>query len=111
MNDYFTTGRWTVNPENGDAFVEAWATFAGWASRKTGAGMLVLMRDLDDPERFVSIGEWETIDAIRTWKGSPEFKERMAQVLQYVSEFEPRNLGLVTTAHDGVSPRAATAAV
>ena len=65
MNDYFTTGRWTVAPENGDAFVEAWATFAGWASRKTGAGMLVLMRDLDDPERFVSIGEWETIDAIR----------------------------------------------
>jgi heme-degrading monooxygenase HmoA len=103
MVEYFTTGRWTVGSDKQDAFVEAWQEFAGWASAKPGAGTLVLMRDLDDPDRFVSIGDWRTVDAIRDWKGSPEFRERIAQVLQHVSEFDPRNLALVATAENGAT--------
>jgi heme-degrading monooxygenase HmoA len=111
VNEYFTTGRWTVSPENREAFVDAWSEFAGWASAKPGAGTLTLMRDLDDPELFISIGDWETVDAIRGWKGSPEFRERIAHVLQYVSEFDPRNLGLVATAENRAAVSHSMAAV
>jgi heme-degrading monooxygenase HmoA len=103
MSKHYTTGRWTVSPGNADAFVEAWETFAAWASGKPGAGALMLTRDVDAPELFVSVGGWETLEAIRSWKGSPEFRERIAHVLQHVSEFESKNLALLVTAEGGAS--------
>ena len=42
---------------------------------------------------------------MRAWKGSPEFKERMARVLQHVSEFNPTELELVATADEGHASR------
>ena len=37
-------------------------------------------------------------DQVRAWKSNPEFRERMAQVLQYVDEFVPSELDVVATA-------------
>jgi heme-degrading monooxygenase HmoA len=111
MNQYFTTGRWTVNPENRAAFIEAWSRFAGWGSGSPGTGTLELMQDLDEPETFISIGDWDTYESIRSWKDAPEFKEQIAQVLQYVSGFEPRNLSLVATAREGASQQHAAVAI
>ena len=110
MNQYFTTGNWTVKPESHEAFIEAWSRFAGPGSGKPGAGTLQLMQDLDNPDVFISIGDWDAYDSIRGWKDTPEFREQIAQVLQHVSEFEPRNLSLVATASDGASQREATPA-
>jgi len=112
MSEVYTTGSWTPNPGSEDAFVEAWKTFAGWASGMPGAGTLRLVRDLHEPGRFVSFGAWESIDQVKAWKGSPEFKERMAQVLQHVDNFHPTELELVATAEDGsaASHTAATVA-
>jgi heme-degrading monooxygenase HmoA len=92
-----------VSSENRDAFAEAWAAFAAWASTKPGVGRMMLAHDVDEPELFISVGEWQSIDAIRSWKSSPEFRERIGQVLQYVSEFESKNLELVVTAESGSS--------
>lgn len=103
MNQHFTSGRWTVEAGSEADFIEAWTAFASWASVQPGAGTLMLTRDLDAPDRFVSLGGWQGLDAIRSWKDSPEFRERMGQVLQHVSGFESRNLGLVATAADGRS--------
>jgi hypothetical protein len=33
---------------------------------------------------------------VRAWKSSPEFRERMAQVLRHVDAFEPTELEVVT---------------
>lgn len=112
MSKVYTTGSWTPNPGSEDAFVDAWKTFAGWASGRPGAGTLQLVRDLHEPGRFVSFGAWESIDHVKGWKGSPEFKERMAQVLQHVDDFHPTELELLATAEDGsaVSPTAAAVA-
>src|SRR5262249_36329637 len=52
---------------------------------------------------FVSFGEWETIEQVRGWKTSPEFKERMARVLQHVDEFRPAELALVASAEHGAA--------
>ena len=68
-----------------------------------GAGRLRLTRDLYEDGRYVSFGDWSSEDAVRGWKGSPEFKERMAQVLQHVGEFQSAELGLVATADESAA--------
>ena len=61
-----------------------------------GAGALRLGRDTGDVLRFVSYGTWDSVGAVRAWKSAPEFRERIAQVLQYVDDFQPSVLDVVT---------------
>jgi heme-degrading monooxygenase HmoA len=97
----YTTGAWKPNPGSDEAFVEAWSEFASWASSMPGAGTLRLVRDLHEPGRYVSFGDWESIDEVRAWKSSPDFRERMARVLQHVDDFQPTELELVAAADRG----------
>jgi heme-degrading monooxygenase HmoA len=103
MSEIYTTGTWVPTEGREHAFVEAWAEFAAWASTMPGAGRLRLGRDLHEPGRFVSFGDWESGETVAAWKMSPEFKERMAQVLQHVGEFKPSELELLATATQGAS--------
>jgi heme-degrading monooxygenase HmoA len=110
MAELITTGVWTVDAAKQDAFIAAWAAFAEWASSMPGAGTLRLGCDVGDPRRFVSFAPWETADAVRAWKAGPEFRERMAQVLQHVEEFHPAEVDVVATGADGASSVALPAA-
>lgn len=101
MGEIYTTGRWKPTPGKDDAFVEAWAEFAAWASGIPGAGTLRLTRDVRDSTVFVSFGRWKSIESVRIWKSGPEFRERLARVLQHVDEFEPTELALVAIAVAG----------
>ena len=103
MNEIYTTGTSTPYPGKEEEFIRAWAKFASWASSMPGAGLLSLTRDIRDTERFISFGGWESLEQVRDWKGSPEFRERMAQVLQYVAEFQPSELKVVATADAGAT--------
>jgi len=91
----YTTGSWKPFPGREDAFLEAWAEFMTWATSLPGAGAAVLGRDERDPGRFVSFAAWESIDAVRGWKDSPEFKPRMARVQEHVDKFAPTELDVV----------------
>lgn len=102
MSTVYTSGSWIPKPGGEETFVAAWKEFAAWASSMPGAGRLQLIRDLDEPERFVSFGAWEHIEQVRAWKSSPEFRGRMARVQEHVDEFRPTELGLIATAEDGV---------
>lgn len=97
----YTTGSWKPYPGQEEPFLEAWGEFMRWASGLPGAGEAVLARDVRDPARFVSFAEWESMEAVRGWKSSPEFKERMGRVQQYVDEFAPTELEVVVGAVSG----------
>lgn len=101
MSEVYTSGSWTPNPGSEQAFVEAWSSFATWASGIEGAGTLRLVRNLNEPGQFVSFGDWQSIDHVRAWKSSPDFRERMAQILQHVDTFRPTELELVAAVEDG----------
>ena len=101
MTEMITTGTWIVDEAKHDAFVDAWSAFAAWASSMDGAGTLRLGRDASDPNRFVSFAPWSSVDQVHAWKSSPEFRERMARVLQYVDEFAPIELDVVAAAAGG----------
>ena len=103
MPDVYTTGVWRPNAGEEDVFVEAWAEFARWASDMPSAGTVRLARDLRDPERFVSFAVWESIEAVRAWKSSPEFRERMGRVQQHVDKFAPTELEVVAAFDNGVA--------
>lgn len=101
MAELVTTGTWRVDRTNEAAFVEAWATFAEWASDMPGAGTLRLGRDVGDSRRFVSYAAWESDRAVVAWKRAPEFRDRLARVLQYVDDFEAAELDVVATGAGG----------
>jgi heme-degrading monooxygenase HmoA len=103
MAELETTGTWIVSPTKEVAFVDTWASFAEWATTMSGAGTLRLGRDTADSTRFVSFGIWESADAAHAWKSAPEFRERMAQVLQHVDDFYRAELDEVAVAVDGSS--------
>lgn len=103
MSELYTTGTWRAKAGAEDAFVEAWSEFAGWASTMPGAGTLRLTRDLKDRGRFVSFGRWESEEAVRAWKGGPEFGSRMARVLEHVDDFQATELEVLATARSGVA--------
>ena len=101
MSEIYTTGTWKPNASKQDAFIEAWTSFATWASGRPGACTLRLTRDLRSAGVFFSFGTWASIDAVRAWKSAPDFRDRLARVLQHVDEFEPAELELVATAEHG----------
>lgn len=95
MTEVYTTGSWRPFPDEEEAFLRAWREFASWAATRPGAGRAVLARDLRDPGRFVSFVSWRDLEAVRGWKGSPEFKPRMARVQEHVDAFAPTELEVV----------------
>jgi heme-degrading monooxygenase HmoA len=76
-----------------------------------GAGRLSLARDLHAPERFISFGGWDSLEQVRGWKGSPQFRERMAHVLQHVNDFNPSELEVVAATERSTAIGAKTTAV
>ncbi len=103
MAEMMTTGTWVVDEGKQAAFLAAWAGFAEWASTMDGAGRLLLGRDTGDPNRFVSFGAWASPELVHSWKADPDFRERMAQVLQYVDDFRPSELDVVASADRGLT--------
>ncbi|HEY4621890.1 MAG TPA: antibiotic biosynthesis monooxygenase [Gaiellaceae bacterium] len=92
----YTTGSWQPFPGQEEAFVAAWTEFASWAGGLPGAGAPAIMtRDLRAEGRYVSFVGWDDMDAVRGWKGHPEFKERMGRVQQFVDKFAPTKLEVV----------------
>ena len=94
----YTTGSWRPFPGHEDAFLEEWREFAEWSAGMPGAHSTVLARDQRDPERFVSFMGWDSLDDVRAWKSSSEFKPRMARVQAHIDKFAPTELEVVATA-------------
>jgi len=95
MSELVTTGVWQVRAGHEAEFVQAWTDFAGWASGMAGATTLRLGFDVTHPGRYVSFAPWHSADAAHAWKQSPDFRERMAQIMVHVEAFEPTELSVV----------------
>ena len=95
MSEYVTTGEWIAKDGQSEQFVDAWETFASWASGMPGAGQLRLSRDLGNPHRFVSFGSWTELELVHAWKADADFRSRMGAVQQHVAEFHPAELEVV----------------
>lgn len=90
MGTLYTWGSWQVKAGREDEFVQAWQEIAQWtASEIPGAMWATLVRDLEDPSQFLSIGPWESMGAIEEWRASEGFRERIGRIRALVEGFEP----------------------
>lgn len=92
MSAIYTTAVWVPKPGEDEPFTKAWHEFATWTHSMPGAGTLVLARDVQQPNRYVSFGHWDDAGSAHDWKASPEFPERMAKVQSHVAQFDPAEL-------------------
>jgi heme-degrading monooxygenase HmoA len=96
MAETYTSGLWVVKPGEEDAFVQAWTAFVTWASTMSGSGTFRLVRDLDNPGRYMSFAPWDSFEAQAAWKQTPEFRESIGRVRSHCESFEPSTHELVT---------------
>src|SRR3979409_129817 len=76
----YTAGSWLVCAGCEDEFVAAWTEFTAWSLQHApGAESFVLIRHAADPLRFLSFGAWTDADAVTSWRGSDEFRERLGR--------------------------------
>jgi heme-degrading monooxygenase HmoA len=91
----YTSTTWIVKPGQEDEFVRRWTEFAEWSAGQGLAAPAMLLRDVDEPTRFVSFGPWENLQMIWRWRGLTGFQERVASLNEVLVSFEPRTLELV----------------
>ena len=89
----YTHGVWKVKPGRADEFVAAWTELAEWTRENVpGALWATLLRDTADENRFVSLGPWESFEAIEAWRVHEGFRERVGQVRELLESFEAQTL-------------------
>jgi quinol monooxygenase YgiN len=91
----FTHGAWLVKPGREEEFVAEWKSLAEWTASLYPDSRGTLLRDREEPRRFVSFGPWPSSEAAEKWRAEPEFQRRVAEIRECLESFEPRTLDLV----------------
>lgn len=96
LNQPYTFGIWTVKPGKESEFSKLWATFADSTTLSYSAiGKAYLLRDIENPSKFISFGVWDSIDTVLKWRNSEGFKTFVANAMRLCEDFQPLNLKLV----------------
>ena len=89
MTTTYTSGTWLVREGEEQQFVAAWEEFVRSAAGQEGSRSFWLVRDTENPRRFMSFAPWDSFEAQHAWKQTSGFSEGMARVRQHVEEFTP----------------------
>ena len=87
-------GIWQVKPGSEDDFITAWQEMADWTMREVQGAEPggTLLRDREQPSRFVSFGPWPDEQTIAAWRGSAGFQERVGRIRGLLEDFSPATL-------------------
>jgi heme-degrading monooxygenase HmoA len=96
----YTLGIWTVKPGLEDEFVEAWQHMAAKTAAEFPAPSATLLRDRDQPNRFISCGPWPSLDEIAAWRESATFRDGVGRIRAMVDGFEPHTMDAVVRIGD-----------
>ena len=76
-----TSGIWTVKAGREDDFARRWEESASNLSLEFPDVTFRLLRDHDDPRRFVSLGEgWRNLEQIEAARSLPAFQDAMSAI-------------------------------
>jgi heme-degrading monooxygenase HmoA len=93
MAEIYTSGSWVVKEGREQEFIDAWRDLAEWTKGEIGgAGNPRLLRDRDNPRRFLSFGPWDDVEAVEAWRASEGFQLRIGTVRELLEDFEVRIL-------------------
>ena len=92
METHYTLTTWQVQANHEDEFVRRWSEWVEWSHREGLDAPALLLRDVDHPHTFISLGPWQSITAVKNWRALPGYQERVARLREVVDRFEPRTL-------------------
>ena len=75
----YSNGLWQVKNGKEIFFMALWKEFAETGLKNEGVIEAALLQGVDNPNNFVSFGQWENAEAAQKWQNSSAFKEYMAK--------------------------------
>jgi heme-degrading monooxygenase HmoA len=89
-------GIYTVKRGKEQEFIQEWQKAAQWTMGQynfTGVGAR-LYQDTEDPQRYISYGEWNSLNDIKAWSQRPEYQGMMDKLRDLCDHMERRVLKL-----------------
>jgi quinol monooxygenase YgiN len=94
----YTSGIWIVKKGREDDFARRWQESADSVSLDYPDVTFRLLRDHENPQRFVSLGDgWRNIEQIEAARSSPDFQDSMAAIWRMLESGDISTLDLVAS--------------
>ena len=84
----YTLDVWRVKPGSEEAFVAAWDALGQWTLERGFDTHGTLVRDRNDPGRFLSFGPWRSAEEAERWRSEPGVQERLARLEELLESYE-----------------------
>ena len=93
----YSSGNWLVKEGSEEDFISRWTAFVEWSLENApGLETGILIRDSDNPRRFLSLGAWDTAGALQAWRQMPEFQELFEACRELCDEVQVRSYTLAS---------------
>ena len=70
-----------------DDFVRAWGTLAERTKVDFPNATATLLRDRDQPNRFISFGPWDSLEQVEHWRDSAAFRDSVGEIRATLESF------------------------
>ena len=90
----YTLGIWTVKTGHEGDFVDAWQELANRTKADFPEETATLLRDRDQPNRFISFGPWDSLEQIEQWRSSDTFKQGVGTLRAMLDDFVAHTMDL-----------------
>jgi quinol monooxygenase YgiN len=85
----YSSGEWLVREGSEEEFIEAWTNFTEWSLENAeGAESFILVRSMEDPKKFLSLGAWESQQAQEAWREMPQMQVMLGQCRALCDEYD-----------------------
>ena len=92
----YTSGVWTVKEGREDEFARRWQESADTVALDFPDVKFMLLRDRENPRRFISLGEgWRNTEQVEAARSSPAFQDAMASIWRMLESGDISTLDLV----------------
>jgi quinol monooxygenase YgiN len=92
----YSSGVWIAKPGREAEFVKAWHDFADWSLHELdNHGWAMILQDREQPNRFLSIGPWDSQEQLDRWRAHPGFREHVGVLRELIESLEPHTLDVV----------------
>src|SRR5438105_11163755 len=90
----YTLGIWTVKTGREGDVVHAWQELANRTKSDFPEETATLLRDRDQPNRFISFGPWDSLEEIEQWQSSDTFKQGVGTLGGMLDDFVAHTMDL-----------------
>jgi quinol monooxygenase YgiN len=94
----YSSGEWLVREGSEEEFIQTWTTFVEWSlDSAPGAESFVLVRSMEEPRKFLSLGVWESQQAQERWREMPQMQVILGQCRALCDEYDTHRYTLAAS--------------